>query len=43
LVSNVLIDDEPTEFQMEMVEQSQYVNFSSLVENQAEIRINFKG
>jgi hypothetical protein len=43
IVSNVLIDDVPTEFQMEMVEQSQYVNFSSLVDNQAEIRINFKG
>jgi hypothetical protein len=42
-VRRVEINGLLVEYQLEMIERSQYVNFSAVIENQANIRINFKG
>jgi hypothetical protein len=42
-VNDVLINGLPVDFQIGIIEQSQYVNFLAVVEEQADIRITFKG
>jgi len=41
-VAGVMVNQIETVFQTEMIEQSQYVNFSSKIEGRADVRIKFK-
>lgn len=42
-VNKVLVNELPTDYQIQVIEQSRYVNFSAIIEGRANIRITFKG
>jgi hypothetical protein len=42
-VRRLMVNGLLAEYQMEQIEQSQYINFSARIEDRADIRINFRG